>query len=69
MDNENIKTSPYKSHYFIIGIMMLIGGLGQLFMLFQNEADPHFLSIIIHLITASGGIAFIIVAFKNKKQI
>ena len=66
MQQDDTKYKPYKSHYYIIGIMMLIGGFGQLFMLFQNEIDPKFSSIILHSITGLGGLAFIIVAFKNK---
>lgn len=66
MGNNKIKTSPFKSHFFIIGILMLIGGSMQLFVTVGNEVDPSFPRIILHSITALGGLAFLFVAFKNK---
>lgn len=67
METNDTKPNPFKSHFFIIGLLMLIGGLGQMFVLFQNDPDPKLGSIIIHSITTLGGIAFLSVAFKYKR--
>lgn len=66
--NLNKATNPDTSAFYIIGAMMLLGGLGKLISEISSEDGNGFSRILLAVITTLGGIGFLVIANRSKNS-
>jgi len=65
IDNLSKTANSNASTYYFIGALMLIGGLGKLYMDINSEAG--FPRMVLSIITLLGGLGFLVIGNRHKK--
>jgi len=61
-------TNPNTSTFYVIGAMMILGGVGNLISEISSEGGNGFPRILLSIITALGGVGFLIIANRSKNS-
>jgi hypothetical protein len=66
--NLSKTANPNTSTFYIIGVIMLLGGIVKLISEISSESGDGFFRILLYIVTTLGGVGFLIIANRSKNS-